>query len=44
MYKLEYLPYKYLLFYHVLEEAKIIKIHRLLHGMRDIKSIIDSKD
>jgi len=34
------LPYKYVLFYNVYEEEKIIKIHRILHGMRDVKSIM----
>jgi len=33
------LPYKYYLFYHVDEEAKIIKIYRVLHGIKDIKSV-----
>jgi plasmid stabilization system protein ParE len=37
------LPYKHRLFYHVVEETKTIKIHRILHGMRDIKSIMDSE-
>ena len=37
------LPYKYRLFYHVDEDAEIIKIYRVLHGMRDIKSIMDSE-
>jgi plasmid stabilization system protein ParE len=34
------LPYKYLCFYHVDEEAKLITVHRVLHGMQDIVSII----
>ena len=34
------LPYKYLCFYHVDEDVKIIRIHRILHGMRDIPSIL----
>ncbi|MCL2045645.1 MAG: type II toxin-antitoxin system RelE/ParE family toxin [Oscillospiraceae bacterium] len=34
------LPYEYLCFYHVDEEAKIINVHRVLHGMRDIQSIL----
>ena len=38
------LPYKYRLFYHVDEEVKAIKIHRILHGMRDVKSIMESED
>ena len=37
------LPYKYRLFYHVVEETKTIKIHRILHGMRDVKSIMESE-
>ena len=35
------LPYKYRLFYHVDEDAEIIKVYRVLHGMRDVKSIMD---
>jgi plasmid stabilization system protein ParE len=35
------LSYKYRLFYHVDEKSKIVKIHRVLHGMRDVKSIMD---
>ena len=34
------LPYKYLCFYHVDEEACLITVHRILHGMRDITSIL----
>jgi len=34
------LPYKYRLFYHVDEEAKVIKIYRILHGMMDVKGIM----
>jgi plasmid stabilization system protein ParE len=34
------LPYKYLCFYHVDEDAGLITVHRLLHGMRDIASIL----
>jgi len=34
------LPYKYLCFYHIDEDAKIIKIHRILHGMRDIPNFL----
>jgi plasmid stabilization system protein ParE len=30
------LAYHYRLFYHVFEEDKIIKIHRIIHGMRDL--------
>jgi len=37
------LPYKYRLFYHVDENAEIIKIYRVLHGMRDVKIIMDSE-
>ena len=35
------LPYKYLLFYHVNEEASLIEIHRILHGMRNIPNILE---
>ena len=35
------LPYKYRLFYHVDEEAETIRIHRILHGMRNVKSIME---
>lgn len=38
------MPYKYRLFYHVDEEAQIIKIHRILHGMRDVKSVIEREE
>ena len=38
------MPYKYRLFYHVDEEAKIIKVHRILHGMRDVESIIEDEE
>ena len=37
------LPYKYRLFYHVDEDCEIIKIYRVLHGMRDVKGIIGSE-
>ena len=30
------LPYGYQLFYHVLDEAEIIKVHRVIHGMKDL--------
>ena len=30
------LPYGYRLFYHVDENAKVIKVHKVLHGMRDL--------
>ena len=32
------LCYNYRLFYHVVEETKTIKIHRVLRGIRDIKN------
>ena len=35
--------YGYRIFYHVDEEAKIIKVHRILHGTRDVKSIIEGE-
>jgi len=35
------LPYKYRLFYHVDEETETIKVHRILHGMRDLKSVME---
>ena len=34
------LPYKYLCFYHVDENAKMITVHRILRGMRDITNIL----
>lgn len=34
------LPYKYRLFYHVDEEQEVIKVYRVLHGMRDVKAIL----
>lgn len=34
------LPYGYLCFYHVDEEAKVISVHRILRGMRDLASIL----
>jgi plasmid stabilization system protein ParE len=34
------LPYEYLCFYHVDEEAKLITIHRILRGMRDIPNVL----
>ena len=37
------LPYKYRLFYYVDEDAKVIRIYRILHGMRDVKSIMESE-
>ena len=37
------LPYRYRLFYRVDEDAKIIKIYRILHGMRDVKNIMETE-
>ena len=34
------LPYKYRLFYHVDEDFETVKVHRILHGMRDIENIL----
>ena len=34
------LPYKYRLFFHVDEKEETIKIHRILHGMRDLKNTL----
>jgi plasmid stabilization system protein ParE len=34
------LPYEYLCFYHVDEDAKTISVHRILRGMRDIPDIL----
>ena len=34
------LPYSYRLFYHVDDSNKVIKIHRVLHGMRDLGRIL----
>ena len=34
------LPYEYILFYRVNEDSKILTIHRLLHGMRDITNVL----
>jgi plasmid stabilization system protein ParE len=34
------LPYDYRLFYHVDEETETIKVHRVIHGMRDINKIL----
>ena len=33
------LPYEYLCFYHVDEDAKMINVHRVLRGMRDISNL-----
>ena len=34
------LPYNYRLFYHVDEINEAIKIHRVLHGMRDLGNML----
>lgn len=34
------LPYGYLCFYHVDEDAKMISVHKILRGMRDIANIL----
>jgi len=34
------LPYRYLCFYHVDEDAKLIRVYRVLRGMRDIPNIL----
>jgi len=34
------LPYNYRLFYHVDGETGIIKVHRILHGMRNLNDLI----
>jgi plasmid stabilization system protein ParE len=34
------LPYEYLCFYHVDEDAKTITVHRILRGMRDMPNIL----
>jgi len=36
------LPYEYLLFYHVNEDSKILTIHRILRGMRDIPRVLQN--
>lgn len=36
--------YKYRLFYHVDEASKTVRIHRILHGMRDIKRVLESEE
>ena len=38
------LPYKYLCFYHVDEDTKQIKIHRILHGKRNIPDILSNDE
>jgi|GEM_PF-632183 len=39
-YRIAPLPYEYLCFYRIDEESKIIEVHRLLRGMRDISSLL----
>jgi plasmid stabilization system protein ParE len=34
------LPYSYRLFYHVNEKNAVIKVHRILHGMMDLESLL----
>lgn len=34
------LPYKYLLFYRVNEATRVLEVHRVLRGMRDIPNIL----
>jgi len=34
------LPYNYVLFYHVEESIKYIEVHRVLHGMRNLKELL----
>ena len=34
------LPYEYLCFYRVDEDAKLITVHRVIRGMRDIENIL----
>jgi addiction module RelE/StbE family toxin len=34
------LPYDYRLFYHVAEETETIRIHRVIHGMRELNNLI----
>jgi plasmid stabilization system protein ParE len=33
--------HKYMIFYKVIENTKTVEIHRILHGSRDIESLID---
>ena len=37
------LTYGYRLFYHANEDFRVIKICRILHGMMDVKGIIESE-
>lgn len=39
-FRLLVLPYQYLCFYRVDEDARIIAIHRLIRGMRDIPNLL----
>ena len=34
------LPYNYRLFYHVSEKTETVKIHRIIHGMRDLSKVL----
>ena len=34
------LPYNYRLFYHVREKNKTIRIHRIIHNMRDLNEML----
>jgi len=34
------LPYSYRMFYHVDEMSSTIKVHRILHGMRNLKRLL----
>ena len=34
------LPYKYRLFYHIVEETETIRIHRVIYGMRDFNKAL----
>ena len=35
------LIYTYRLFYHVDDAAKTVKVHRVLHGMRDLNNMLE---
>jgi plasmid stabilization system protein ParE len=35
------LPYDYRLFYHVDEENKMVKIHRIIYGRRDLNVVLN---
>jgi plasmid stabilization system protein ParE len=37
------LPYDYRLFYHVDERAETIRIHRVIHGMRDLSIVLNEQ-